>query len=311
MRSNNSAIASSEKLINSVNEFPDLFHRPVVPLNDLVDYRGEPLSKTIPTWRKRELLPFLPKGSWAKISFAQLFWLRILDSLRQLGYPMEWMKHATDYFFKDAYYDDVPRRNLQRRVDDLKKKKSVYNGLTTNQESELSQIEDTLADEHLMYGLKWSINYLTDLIVNSMLEGKDAGILFFADGIVLEKKGSDYDSHRDPKPDPSQPHIYLSLTFFLKEFVSDDTLSDLIIPQVLNDKEKLVLKAIRDKKLTEVKIGLAEGHVKAITASSHRTVSKDEAEEIKTILAMKNYEHVTLKTTDGGSLFIKRDKKIR
>lgn len=311
MKSNNPATVSSEKLIRSVNEFPDLFHRHVVPLKDLKDYRGEMLSKTIPTWRKNELLPFLPRGWWATISFAQLFWLRILDTLRKFGYPMEWMKSATEYFFKDAYYDDLPRLNIKYKIDALKREKSILNGLPPEKEVLLSELEYTLTDEGLMYALKWEINYLTNLIVNSVLEGKEAGILFFADGRVLEKSDNVHFSRRKPSPAPSEPHIYLSLRFFLKEFVTDDTLSHLIIPQVLNDQEKKILKAIHDKKLTEVKIVLTGGEVKSITTTSHHTLSKEDAKGIKKVLGMKNYEHVTLKTIDGDSLSVRREKRIQ
>lgn len=296
----------------SLNEFHDIMYEHVVPLNELSDYQDEPLRKTIPTWRKHGLLPFLPEGAWARISFAQLFWLRVLDTLRQFGYPMKWMHSAAEYFFKDAYDDNLPERNIRQHVDTLKKKDEP----DMEERELLVKLQEALRDKEFLYGLKWSINYLTYLITNFLLKGVDCGILFFAEGEVVEKRGDEYHSHRTHETDATlrarlEPHIYISLVDYLRGLIGDEPLSQLLVPQILNTEEKMVLKAVRDKNLKELHITLLDGEIKSIKATSHHTVTKQHARMIKETLGMKSYQNLTLKTVDGKSLFIKREQKLK
>lgn len=296
----------------SLQEFNDIMYEHVVPLNDLLDYKDEPLRKTIPTWRKLGLLPFLPEGAWARISFAQLFWLRVLDTLRQFGYPMKWMHNAAEYFFKDAYDNDLPEQNIRYHVETLKKIKEP----DAKERELLDKLEYALSDKYLLYGLKWSINYLTDLITSVLLKGNDCGILFFVDGEIVEKRGERYHTHRKYAIDPetracTEPHVYISLVNYLRDLIGDEPLSHLLIPQILSDEENKVIKAIRDHNVKELKITLANGKPAGITATSHHTVTKEHAKMIKEILGMKNYKQFTLKTVDNKSIFIKKEKEIK
>ena len=87
------------KVIASLSEFKQFMFDQIVPVKDLKDHKGEPLDKVITYWRRQQLLPFIGEGSWLKISFAQLVWLRILDSLREISFPVNQMKKICDYFF--------------------------------------------------------------------------------------------------------------------------------------------------------------------------------------------------------------------
>ncbi|HWJ27295.1 MAG TPA: hypothetical protein VNS32_12185, partial [Flavisolibacter sp.] len=230
--------SKTEGLI-SLSEFHEFLFRTIVPIRDLVDYKGEPIEKILPFWRKSELTPFLPKGKWAGISFADLIWLRILDTLRQFSYPIEKTKKVCDYFFKDAYDHDLPKKNLEYTRDLLAKKK-VAGTISEEEVVVLDEIEQDLNDKELLYVLKFKVNYLTNLIIDCLNSGEEKGILIFYDGRVGEHSGQHYYSHAKRIVDPTLPHIYLSITHFLKEFIEDEQLSELVIPQLLNEEEHKV-----------------------------------------------------------------------
>src|SRR5258706_11207343 len=99
-------------LIDLVTFHEFMFHN-VVPIEDIEDFKGEPIAKILPYWRKNELVPFIRKGLHFKISFAELIWLRILDTLRYFSYPIEQTRKICEYFFKDALSSDLPKRNLE------------------------------------------------------------------------------------------------------------------------------------------------------------------------------------------------------
>ena len=104
-----------EKIFNlSLDNLREKYFQPEIEIRHLKDNKGKELYKSLPNWRRCKLLPFVPKGDWSlKLSFSEVIWLRILDNLRSLGYPVLDTEKVTDYFFKDAYFHDLPTKNLK------------------------------------------------------------------------------------------------------------------------------------------------------------------------------------------------------
>ena len=294
----------------SLNEFRDFMLEPIVPLSDINDYAGNPISRSLPTWRKFELLPFIPKGSWVKVSFAQLIWIRMVDSLRTLGYPYDSIRNVADYFFKDAYDNDLPKKNLEYNISLLKRKKALKVGWEPADEQSLNEMQAILADKIQLHGLKFDINYLTNIIANTIASGVDQQVLIFSNGEVLEFIYGEYYNHGKKLADFTAPHIRLSIQYYLKEFIDSQELSELVAPQLLNDDELKVLKEMRNRNVKEITIKMNEG---SILVQSTRTgkLTNEQVRQIKEILALKNYERLTLDTIDEKSIsFKKTNKKV-
>ena len=115
----------AEKQEISLSEFREFMFKKIVPLKDLKDNKGEPLAKVLAFWRRNDLIPYVTPGKWMGISFAQLIWIRILDDLRDINFPVEKMKLLCDYFYKDAYFDDLPQKNLESNKKEILKRKSL------------------------------------------------------------------------------------------------------------------------------------------------------------------------------------------
>ncbi len=283
----------------------------IVPLEDILDYKGEQMSKIMPFWRKKELIPFVPNGNHKiEISFSDLLWLRILDGLRQFGYPIEKQTKVSEYFFKDAYKNDLPRKNLTYNQRELNKKKAA--GIITDEELHtLEAIERHLKDERYLYVLKFEINYLTNLIVDCIKDGKDRGILIFMDGKVGEQNEGEqnqrgqneysYYNHSGLVIDPSEPHIYFSIQNLLKEFIEDKKFSDLYMSQVFNEDETEVVKQIEKNNIEEIIINELEGPGIKIKCSKGSAISHRDKHRIKIKLCDRLYQDIHLKTMDGNS----------
>ena len=179
-------------------EFKEFMFKQIVPLSDLKDYEGKPIEKLFPFWRRNNLLPFIHKGKHIdiEISFVQMIWLRILDTLRALSYPINDIEKVAEYFFKDAYFDELPKKNIEYNKQLLTEKKE-NTLLTEEEETLLLEIENFLQNENLLYVLKFDVNYLSNLINYCITSSLEAGILIYANGRVVEKIGQTTFSHKE------------------------------------------------------------------------------------------------------------------
>lgn len=280
----------------------------IVPIEDIDDHKGQPMENIFPYWRKNNLLPFIRKGQHLKISFAELIWLRIIDSLRQLKYPIEQTKTVCEYFFKDAYDNDLPKKNLENHHKFLQKKKAAGT-LDEAETSLMAYLERSLSDEIFLYILKSDINYLTNLTIECIKSREDRKILIFADGRVAESTGDMICNHRNDTIDISEPHISLSLSYYLREFISSDELSGLFMPQILNDNERKVLREVKNKNVKEITIMVEKGKIQRIKSTKEGVITGEQARQIKEILGLKNYQKITLDTISESVFSFKRENK--
>jgi hypothetical protein len=232
----NNPDSNADSQFISLTEFHEFIFEPIVPVGDLLDNTGKPIEKSFPYWRRYGLLPFISKGKWVKLSFAQLIWVRILDTLRSFSYTVADTQKICNYFFKDAYDIELPKKNLIHNKQALEKK-AVAGTISDEEGKMLSWINDILRDKALLHILSFNINYLTNLINNSLFSSEDSGMLIFLDGKVTEYIGSEYFNHLDEHHDINAPHIRLSMRHFLLEFIDDDELSIFLLPQLLTNIE--------------------------------------------------------------------------
>lgn len=294
------------------SEFREFMFKQIVPISDLKDYEGAPIEKQFPFWRRKNLLPFFPKGKHLdfEVSFIQMIWLRILDTLRSLSYPIGDIEKVADYFFKDAYLDHLPKKNIAYNKDLLEEKKGK-GSLSEEEHHLLKQIDSFLADERLLYVLKFDVNYLSNLIGHCIATSLEACILIYANGRVAEQLGETIFSHKGIDFDHTAPHIQLSIKYYLQEFIDDEQLQRIIMPQILNDDEKYILKELRNDNIKELSIKKTGGKIVRVDIGSDSVITGDKAKEIKRILGLRNYEEITLSTRDENNIsFKKRIKKI-
>jgi len=294
----------------NLEAFRQNFLQPVIDIGKIKGLDGKYLYKSLPYWRRNKLLPFIPQGNWGyEISPSQVIWLRILDHLRALGYPVSDTELVADYFFKDAYFDDLPTKNLLARKKELEKKEKLGK-LDQEDAYLLSELERILQDSVLLYGLKFDVSYLSNLVSWCINAGLEAGILIFPDGKVAERRDDKIDNHRGEKFDFEAPHIYISIKALLKEFIEDEELNSFISPYLLEDEEKFVLKELRNKNIKKIRILVQSAKIVRIDSKSKESITEEQTEKIKKILRMKNYEEVSISTRDNKTLTFNRTKKI-
>lgn len=293
----------------TLSRFRKLLFEPAIPLEVIEDYKGEPISKIMPYWRKRGLVPFIPAGKHrVEISSADLIWIMFLNIMRQFSYPIEMQEKVRDYFFRDAYRDKVPEKNFRYNQRELKKKK-MTGTISPSELATLEFIEYHLQDLKMLDALRCEINYLTNLIIDCLESGEDRVILIFGDGRVGEQHGNIYYNHNGTEINSLEPHLAISIKYLLREFIHDKVLSHMVMPQLLNEDELRVLSAMKEKNVREITITFRDQKPMKIDVTKTRVISGEEAKQIKEILGLRNYESITLDTMDEKTLSFKKTRK--
>jgi len=262
-------------------------------------------------WRKKGLLPFFQKGSWARFSYAQVIWLKMLLDLRELGYSIDQMLALAEYLFRRAYDDDLPQRNLEASQAQLEKKK-VAGTIDQTEQEMLDYLDDVLTDPELLHSLKYNINYLSNLLVICLNSGEETGLLLFSDNSIAEfSQGNYYSVEEGREVDISRPHIYLSIPHYLKTYVRQENLSEIILRiAAFSDSEKKIIREVRDHRNKELRIELRDGVVQKVEATAkERMVTAEQAERIRAILGLHNYEKITVDTMDEKTLMLRKTRK--
>ena len=303
----------NEKMLDndriSLKEFRQYIFYPVYPVSNLKDLKNKQISESFPFWRRNGLMPFIPKGKHnVEISFAQVIWLRILDHLRALGYGVSDTAQLCDRLFKDAYLEELPKKRIKYHYDRLREKELAQT-INEDERETLLRLSQMLEDSILLYGLKFEINFLTDLIIWCLDNNQEAGILVFPGGICMKRLGEEIHPLGNTSPDPAAPHIYLSIFYFLKEFIQSEDLGLIRIPGLLNENEKKVLAALNSKNISELTIKLSGGEVVRVDSKHFKQISGDDAKRIRLAIGLGQYEEVTLSVRGADSITFQKLKK--
>lgn len=294
-----------------LTDFRDRLFDQAIDMADIMDYTGRPMLITLPYLRKHALLPFFPKGKWQlKINFLQLIWLRIIDTLRQFNYTVADMQKLCDYFFKDAHNHELPKSNFLYNIEQLKKKE-LAGTISMKEIKMLEFLQSGIEDEKLLYALKLEINYLSNLVLQCIDDRADTGLLVFTNGRIMEFDAVGYGNHNNEYIDINEPHIHLSITHFLREFIKDEELNNFIMPRLLNENEQTVLKALNNKTISELVIKKRKDGELRIDTTKKGQVTGEQAKAIRQILGLGNYEEISLSTRDKKTLsFVRTNKNI-
>jgi hypothetical protein len=264
-------------------------------------------------WRKKGLLPFFEDGKHARISLAQLMWLRFLSELRNISSGAPILIEAHDFLIKRAYDDNLALKNLIALEDDLKKKIDE-NAADEESKNTLAYVKNIQADPLLLYSLKMDINYFTMSIMDIVINHNNVAITY-----GIKKEFTSPKGHYESKPffeivsynqhqlieNPSNPNVTLPINFFVKEVFEDCNLSENAFNiQILNEKEKELFSLIREKRVNEVKL-FSSSDFKA--SNTYQILKPDgnynaaDIKQMKYILCTKFYHSGIALLNDGSS----------
>jgi hypothetical protein len=225
-------------------------------------------TETIRFWRIKKLLPFFEEKKHARISLAQLMWLKFLAELRKLSPSTTIMIKAHDYFIRRAYDNRLGYNNLLAREKEFKEK-SI---LSEEGQMVLNAYEAIISDKNLMYSLDKDINYFNmgildyvvndievvfvyyykkvkDPVTNEVAEVPEFNII--RDGeIEVNKEGAEISEKFDFDFSPCVliPAKHIVYDTFYDCNISENAFNI----QILEKSEKSIFKLIKEKKIDKV-----------------------------------------------------------
>ena len=316
-----------------VNRFSSAIHINQLKLSDLTEKKAIRLTdkemllteeaspnkfetETIRFWRIKKLLPFFEEKKHARISLAQLMWLRFLSELRKVSPSTSIMEKAHDFFIKRAYEQRLGYNTL------LEREKYYKNIIDPNIEEKeiLVAYQSIINDKLLMYSLDRDINYFNMGILDYVVNDEDVYFVYYykiaidpVDGI--EKELPEFDIVKIAKGEKNvkkesinlsfndRPHVLIPASFIVRDTFYDCNLSSKAFNILALEKsEREVFKSIRDHELSELTFIIPEGtNSKPLT---FKFVTKNEGninaiKESKLIMGTKKYNSGIAKLSNG------------
>jgi uncharacterized protein YktA (UPF0223 family) len=313
-----------------VSRFSSAIHINQLKLSDLTDKKAVRLTdkemllteeaspnkfetETIRFWRIKKLLPFFEEKKHARISLAQLMWLRFLSELRKLSPSTLIMEKAHDFYIKRAYDQRLGYNNLLQREKDFKK----ISNPTQEEQEILSAYQTIINDKLLMYSLDRDINYFNMGILDYVVNDEDVYFVYYynmaidpADGEEKElpefdiiKIAKDVEKESLKFSFSDRPHVLIPASFIVRDTFYDCNLSaNAFNILALENSERKVFKFIKEHKLSELTFIIPEGtNSKPLT---FKFVTKNEGninaiKESKLIMGTKKYVSGIAKLTNG------------
>jgi len=313
-----------------VSRFSTVIHINQLKLSDLTDKKAVRLTdkemlltdeaspnkfetETIRFWRIKKLLPFFEEKKHARISLAQLMWLRFLSELRKVSPSTLIMEKAHDFYIKRAYDQRLGYNNLLQREKDFKK----ISNPTQEEQEILSAYQTIINNKLLMYSLDRDINYFNMGILDYVVNDEDVYFVYYynmaidpADGEEKElpefdiiKISKDVEKESLKFSFSDRPHVLIPASFIVRDTFYDCNLSSNAFNILaLENSERKVFKFIKEHKLIELTFIIPEGtNSKPLT---FKFVTKNEGninviKESKLIMGTKKYISGSAKLTNG------------
>ena len=268
-------------------------------------------SKIFHSWKLDELLPTVPKGGWADLSFIDYLWLHTLETMRKFGCSKKLMKDVCNTLFIEAYKIDLRKITLNDNVThltNLSKKRS----LTNDEDAYLNACKAELNDTIKMAVIDYDINYFYQLVLKCFINNNEVGLVIFEDGRFNTYELSSTLQNVSNPIDLSVPHLLIPITSFIKRFVADEEKDQFLITTgILNNQEYEVIKQIRNKNVTRLTVTCNHNNkIEKIELEKTGTISGGEAKRIIEHLGLKNYTGVKYDTRDGRTLSFTQTSKI-
>ncbi len=268
-------------------------------------------SKIFHSWKLDDLLPTVPKGGWADLSFIDYLWLYTLETMRKFGCSKKLMKAVCNALFIEAYKIDLRKITLNDNVTHLTNL-SKKRPLTNDEDEYLNACKAVLNDKLRMSVTDYDINYFYQLVLKCFINNNEVGLVIFEDGRFNTYELSSAVQNESNPIDLSVPHLLIPITSFIKRFVADEEKDQFLTAAgILNDQEYEVIRQIRNKNVNRLTITCNKNNkIGKIELEETGTISGEEAKRIIEHLGLKNYTGVKYDTRDGRTLSFTQTSKI-
>jgi hypothetical protein len=269
-------------------------------------------NRTFHVWKSKGLLGFIEKGTWGRVSFVGLIWLQLLESMRRFGCPVSLMKKLYEYYFTRAFDENLAEKTLQENIQ-FYETLSTQRPLTEDESAVRIQLHQLNQDPLLKMALRTEISYFSHLILECLRAHAETGIIIYEDGSFTDYVNDiEKLDHGGRLEYESKPHIRIPISSYIIEFITDESRDEFLRKTALFDEDEYrVVKEMRNKNVQSITIKFREEDHRPefIECDRGGMIKGDQAKRVMSILGLKNYSAIDLKTRDGNSLSFKYKEK--
>ena len=267
-------------------------------------------SKIFHSWKIAGLLPTVPKGGWAELSFIDLLWLDTLETMRKFGCSKKLMKAVCKKLFYDAYEVNLGKLTLEENHAFLTNL-ALRRPLTFEEEQYLNSTNQVLNDSIYMSVLDLGINYFYHLVTNCFIENNEVGLVIYLDGSFSTYELINNVEKKNQSADLSVPHILIPISSFIKKAIADNEKEGFLNQSgVLNEQEFEVIKLIRKKNIKRITVTINNKEVQKIETEESGFINESNVALLKQILCLKQYDSIEINSRDARTMSFKKTKKI-
>ncbi|MEI7802862.1 MAG: hypothetical protein WCI97_09480 [Bacteroidota bacterium] len=280
-------------------------------------------------WKNQGLIPFTDanpeesdkKREWVRLKFSEFLWIKTVDTLRKFGYPFESIKKAKEDLFKGNVFDMAD--SIQQNDPELSKRMVeffVKDNHSKEIKEELTELFKSRENIKLLKKLFEKSNNLWNLLIFNAKEckGTEMGIAFLEDGtaiplmwnMLLNFDGWGISNVEIFNAVIRTPHVYISLTKYILEFIADEERNDYLLKfSLLSNDEYDLLNKVRSKEYKKITINYDKGtETKVIKTEKKKKVSKENISDFLKNVLLDQHRTTTIKATRNGDLIINTEK---
>ncbi len=268
------------------------------------------------------------KREWVRFNFVEYVWMRIVISLRDLGYPYADIEKAKGYLFESLNFDVGEKLSIENPDIVGNLIEHFTNGELSKELKEVA--EDIIKNPDFLNKISSLFSKqrtrLEVIIFQAIAQKKDEiGLGFFKGGECEPFNWNLFVSFDKWHPNVKKvdvlnatirkPHIYISITKYIMDFISEDEKQEHEISMVMLSTEELsILRELRSKEYKNIIINYDKGNdTKIIKTEKEKKIKESEVKDfIKQVLFAPNSK-ITYTTTKKGDLIINTivTKKIK
>ena len=269
-------------------------------------------------WRRHKIVSVAEsstdKREWVKVSFFELFWLKILDEMRSLKIPFEIIKKV------DSYFHSIEDELVEALAEKFTSNFLIENTKDSNFKAELqSQLPLIKKDPQFVVYLKERINRL--ILIALELLGQNSPVYLIIDPVKKEPEllilNPDFLEEFDLKEtflrSSSYYCIYLNKimnSFFNNDKVKEDDLHRLF---KLSKAERKIITLLRKEGIKELRVKFSQAQkkgtlmIEVVETSDLKEIEK----KVHGILEKEKFKQITIATEGNQIVFVEQTTKLK
>jgi len=253
------------------------------------------------------------KRTWVRLNIYEFIWVRIIQSARDFGIPIDSLRELKDFLFSD--FTQLAADQIDTLEDELI---NQFNYSPYRAAKHVELVKYVLSHEK-------ELRESGELLTLSMLGIYIHGCLLFdrLTAIVFTKENVKYEFSIYMPDDPltselfstndllSKSHVYIHINHLVEEFMGVfDNLPNLNYWGFITTKEMKLIFAIRSGEYDSIHIKGMNNEDFIIEGTKTEDVKLEQAARLQKIFGMKMYDEVTLKYRNDKHIYVKNTRRL-